>query len=327
MVGRLMTPGIPMPDFDALYHQFFLYPLMVEHLVRAFIGPAMAAGIDFSRMELVPAEFYTGKKGKGRQRKGDIVWRLPTLAGGEIYLYLHFEFQSTIHWWMSLRAQVYQGLLLQQVVAEKKLTRDSKLPPVLTVVLYNGAEEWTAPTGVGELIGLPADSPLWPWQPQACYYLLAMRKCPEEPLKQRDNLATLLVRLERKQTREEYAALLDDVIDWFRQHPGYDELRGLFTELVRHGMSVRGVKGAVPKELQEIKVMFPGLDWREEDREEGVKEGKASALLRQLRRRFGVLPSYVESLVGESKSDQLDVWLDAFVDASSLEDVFGKRVN
>jgi len=153
-----------MPDFDALYHQFFLRPIMVEHLVRAFVGAAMAAGIDFSRMELVPAKFYTGKKGKGRQRRGDIIWRLPTHASGEIYLYLMFEFQSTVHWWMSVRAQVYQGLLFQQIVAEKRLERDSKLPPVLTLVLYNGAEAWTAPTGVSELIGLPEDSPLWPRQ-------------------------------------------------------------------------------------------------------------------------------------------------------------------
>jgi len=320
-----------MPDFDALYHQFFVHPIMVEHLVRAFVGAAMAAGIDFSRMELVPAKFYTGIEGKGRQRRGDIIWRLPTHAGTEIYLYLMFEFQSTVHWWMSVRAQVYQGLLFQQIVAEKHLTRDSKLPPVLTVVLYNGAEEWTAPTWVSELVGLPAGSPLWPWQPQACYYLLAMKTCPAERLQDRDNLATLLVRLERKQTEKEYAALLDDLIDWFQQHPGYDELKVLLTELVRHGMKEMGVNGPIPKELQEIKVMFPGVAWREEGKKEGEKkgrkDGKAETLLRQLKRRFGAPPSYVESLVGEAESEQLDVWLDAFVDASSLEAIFGKRVN
>jgi len=226
-----------------------------------------------------------------------------------------------------LRTLVYQGLMLQQVVAEKKLTRDSKLPPVLTVVLYNGAEEWTAPTGVDELIGLPADSPLWPWQPQACYYLLAMRRCPEEPLKQRDNLAALLVRLERKQTKEEYAALLDDVIDWFRQHPGYDELRKLFTELVRHGMDVMGVKGPVPKELQEIKVMFPGLDWREEGKKEGLVEGEAKGrreiLLRLLRRRFGEVRGDIAEGIQAADIDQLDDWIERFVDARTLEDVFG----
>jgi len=38
-----------MPDSDALCQAFFLRQFMVEHMVRAFLGVAIAAWIDFSR--------------------------------------------------------------------------------------------------------------------------------------------------------------------------------------------------------------------------------------------------------------------------------------
>jgi hypothetical protein len=44
-----------------------------------------------------------------------------------------------------------------------------RLPPPLALALYNGGPRWTAPTDLSGLIALPADSPLWPWQPHLRY--------------------------------------------------------------------------------------------------------------------------------------------------------------
>jgi len=320
-----------MPDCDSLYHRFFRNPIMVEHLVRAFLRAVMAAGVDFTRMELVPAKYHSGKKGRGRERAGDIVWRLPTHHGTDIYLYLLFEFQSRVHWWMALRALVYQGLLLQQIVAEKRLKRGARLPPVFTIVLYNGRRRWNAPTDVAGLLNLPEGSPLWPWQPRVRYYPLDMAVVPKGELGPKDNLATLLVRLERRQSKKEYLAVIDDVIDWFRRHPDHDELERLFTELVRQGIEDSDANIPIPRELQEVKTMFPGIEWmrkgRTKGRREGEKESRKTILLRQLHRRFGTLPSYVDSLVNGAESKQLDLWLDAIIDAPTLEAIFGDPIN
>jgi hypothetical protein len=148
---------------------------MVEELVREFVPEALAAGLDFSGLQRVNPKFHTGRR-SGRRREGDVIWRLPTREGADIYLYLLMEFQSKSEWWMAVRAQVYEGLLWQQVIDEKKLLAGARLPPLLLLVLYNGVRRWDAPTSTRELIALSPDSALWPWQPQTRYYLLG-RAC------------------------------------------------------------------------------------------------------------------------------------------------------
>ena len=144
-------------DSDALYHRLFSHPIMVEQLVREFVPEAMAVGTDFSRLERVNAKFHATK---GRRREGDVIWRLPTLAGGDVYLHILFEFQSTVDWWMSVRTQVYTGLLRQHIIAEQNLKPGDLLPPVLSIVLYNGDQRWNAQTDLAGLIALPPESPL-----------------------------------------------------------------------------------------------------------------------------------------------------------------------
>ena len=88
-----------MAGSDSLYHRLFTHPLLVEHLVRGFVPEAMAVGLDFARMELVNAKFHSRQ---GLRREGDVIWRLPTTDGTEIYLYLLIEFQSTPVWAMAV---------------------------------------------------------------------------------------------------------------------------------------------------------------------------------------------------------------------------------
>ncbi|MEA2754360.1 MAG: hypothetical protein QOJ54_649 [Aliidongia sp.] len=68
------------------------------------------------------------------RREGDVVWRLPIEGGLDLYLYLLVEFQSRIDWWMAVRTQVYEALLWQQIITEKKLKSGDELPPVLLIL-------------------------------------------------------------------------------------------------------------------------------------------------------------------------------------------------
>ena len=67
-------------------------------------------------------------------------------------------------------------------------------------------------------------------------------------------------------------------------------------------------------------------EWKEEGRVEGLMrgraEGKAETLLRQLERRFGAVPEDARARILAAPVGDLDAWLDAFVSASSLDDVF-----
>jgi hypothetical protein len=61
----------------SLYHRLFSHPLMMEQLVRAFVPEAMAAGLQFDRMERVNAKVHAeALNGTIQRRDGDVIWRL-----------------------------------------------------------------------------------------------------------------------------------------------------------------------------------------------------------------------------------------------------------
>lgn len=334
---------------DSLYHRLFSHPLMVEHLVRDFVPEVLAEGVDFTRMQRVNSKFHARR---GRRREGDIIWRLPMLSGTDIYLYVMIEFQSKIDCWMAIRTQVYTGLLWQEIIYEKKLKKCDKLPPLLPIVLYNSNQRWCAPLITTKLVELPPGSRLWPWQPQVCYYLLDEGAFPGDTLAAcHDSLAALLFRLERCHDPATLTALVTEAIGWFRQHPGYEELKLLLTELIQQAADEPKCRTAgmvIPNDILEGPSMLAGRmgEWVEQWFAEGMAKGladgeargmalgeargvalgeargKAEIFLRLLRRRFGPLDNSTEARIYAADSDQLDTWSERIFDATALTDIF-----
>ncbi len=54
-------------DSDSLYHRLFSIPCMVEMLVREFVPEALAAGLDFSRLQRVNTKFHTDLRSARRR--------------------------------------------------------------------------------------------------------------------------------------------------------------------------------------------------------------------------------------------------------------------
>ncbi|NBC33867.1 MAG: hypothetical protein GVY13_14430 [Alphaproteobacteria bacterium] len=151
--------------------------------------------------------------------------------------------------------------------------------------------------------------------------------------------------------------LIDAVIDWFRSHPGYEELKRLFTELVRDAIDAAGVRLAVPGDLRETRAMLSTQikRWREEWTAEGMAKGEAEGmakgmakgeaegmakgvaegmnagehraqvrtLLRLLERRFGPVPGDIRDRIEAADRQTLDLWLDRILDAPTRDAVFG----
>jgi hypothetical protein len=267
--------------------------------------------------------------------------RLPTRRGTEIYLYLLIEFQSKSDWWMPVRTQVYQGLLWQQVIAEKRLKTGARLPPLLLLVLYNGIGRWKAPTETRELIALSPDSALWPWQPQIRYYLLDMGAFPRGDLTRRTSVAALLFLLERRSSTEELEALVDEVVGWLRQHPDCADLRRLFTEVVRQACAEVGVTRPMLGDLEELEEMKSNLatigkywkrQWLAEGRAEGKAEGEAKGLVRGraealvclLAERFGTVRPSLRKQIRGADLVTLECWFKRAIVAPDLPSVFSE---
>ncbi len=62
--------------------------------------------------------------------------------------------------------------------------------------------------------------------------------------------------------------------------------------------------------------------WLEEGREEGIPKGAVLILRRQLSRRFGSVPAWTEDRLKQAKQNDLEIWSDRILDASTLEEIF-----
>jgi hypothetical protein len=312
-----------MNSHDAIYHRIFSHPGMVAQLLREFVGEPWAGDLDFDAIDRISAKFHAES---GVQRDGDMVWRIPLRTGGEAYLLLLLEFQSTSDRWMALRLLVYAGLLWQHLAKENRLAPDGRLPPVFPLVLYNGGPRWAAPLDMASLIALPPGSPLWHWQPAMGYHLVDEGAYSNADLKSRDTLAALLFRLENAPGPSEIEAAVDAVIDWFRRHDGFEALKPLFAALAYRAIAT--VEGLPPRvrvseNLLEVKTMLSErpAQWKAQWTQEGRRDGVAGVLLRQMERRFGSVPDAVRSRIAEADSDDLEAWSLRILDAATIDEV------
>jgi len=318
-----------MPDHDALYHRLFSHPGMVAQLLREFVAGPWLDDLDLDGMERLNAKFHAETS---ERRDGDMIWRIPRRGGGDNYLVLLLEFQSTPDHWMALRALVYAGLLWQHLVKEKRLPLDGRLPPVMPVVLYNGDPRWAMPLALRELVGLPETSPLWRWQPDMRYHLIDEGGFGEDDLEARDALPALLFRLENSPDPAQVVVLADAVLAWFGRHPGFTALRSVFAELLGGMMGPLVADVRVPEGLLEVRNMLASRaetwkqQWLQEGKQKGEQEGRrkgeVAMLLRQLERRFGALPDSARDRIATADSVALEEWGLRVLDARSLDDVF-----
>lgn len=231
---------------------------------------------------------------------------------------------------------VYAGLLWQHIVKEKRLPPDGRLPPIFPVVVYNGNPRWAVPVSLHEVIGLPADSALWRWQPDMRYHILDEGAFTEVDLAGRDTLAALLFRLENSKAPEQTVALVDAVIDWFRRNVGYEALMPLFATLA--GRVVEMAEGAatgvrVSENLLEVRTMLAtrAAEWKRQwlneglqaGRDEGRREGEMTLLTRLLERRFGELSDAVRDRIAAADTSILEEWSLRVLDAKSIDEVLG----
>jgi hypothetical protein len=328
------------PDHDALYHRFFSDPVIVAQLLREFAAGPWLDDLDLDGLERLNTKFHADT---GERREGDLVWRIPGRDDGDAYVMLLLEFQSTPDPWMALRLLVYAGLLWQHLVREGRLTADGRLPPILPIVLYNGDARWRAAVDLAALIGLPEGSAMWRWQPVLRYHVIDEGAFDAGDLAGREGLPALLFRLENASGADQLVEVADAVLAWFGRHPGFQAARAVLVELLSAAVAPLGPGVRVPEAMREVRNMLQTRveQWIEQWKQEGLaqgrlegeregeqkgrRQGEAAFLLRQLERRFGVLPGWARDHVLAADSVMLEEWALRVLDAASLEEVLAGR--
>jgi hypothetical protein len=210
------------------------------------------------------------------------------------------------------------------------------LSPVLPIVLYNGAERWTAPVELADLI-VPTEGLLATFQPNMRYLIIDEGRIMVEGHLAERNLISAIIQIEHPPSASvvgTVVAMLKDVLDvkpelqrdlvtWIRsvfsRSPDRAILLPNFENLEEMGMTLHEVLAKELKESWQV-----GLDEGiEKGREEGREEAMSKTLRRLLTKRFGtaaVSASVVER-IDSANLAQLEVWLERVLDAANVEAV------
>jgi hypothetical protein len=317
-------------NHDSHYKLLFSHPELIHDLLVEFVSVVRSDTLHLDTLQRVNGS-YTSETGDARYE--DMVWKV-RLADRWLYVYLLLEFQSRSDDWMALRMHVYVSLLLQDLQRQNQLSPEGKLPPVLPIVLYNGAKAWSAATDLADLLA-SAPEGLRDLQPAQRYLLIAEGEYPPESLDSKTNLVAALFRLEHSRTARDMERVLLSLSEWLAD-PKYASLRRDFSQFASWQLR-RKVKDPTISEtadLLEIRSMLEErrLDWWEQWKLEGMLEGKlegkregilvgeARLLHRLLERRFGSLPTWVEARLAKAVEEDLVQWGERVLDpAVSLE--------
>jgi hypothetical protein len=294
-----------MPErHDSGYRLLFSHPRMVEDLLRGYVWPG-GMPEDFE-----PAWLERGSEvrvsARLDRREQDMVWRVGRRRG-ETDFYLLLEFQSEVDPQMEVRVSVYRGLLHQELVRSREISRWEGAPLFVPVVLYNGAERWLRR---GEV----------PHSGDAYLLIDVLR----DPLPgDTDNLVSLLFELERSRSPE---ALARPIRRLAALLAGSDEadLRRAFCVFLRESLLPgRFPEARIPEilELEEVRPMLRQtvLEWTRE----WERQGSRDLLVRQLERRFGPLVDRYRERLDSADSERLLDWGERILTARSLDEVFG----
>ena len=316
-------------EHDHAYKLLFSEPEMITHLLKGFVEGDWVKDLDFTTLERVSESFVSDDL---RARHDDMIWRIRVRDSSWLYIYLLLEFQSSSDPHMALRIMVYEGLLYQSLVSQKRSTKGRRLPPVLPLVLYNGKRRWRGRMDVGELVepfpGLES------FVPRCRYLLIDEHRTKADMSEESRNLVAALFALEQSRTPSDVLRVMERLAKWL-ESPEQRGVRRAFAVFLHRVLLPRTSEGSIlskEADLMEVQTMLSERvkEWTKEWREEGeaiglakgVAKGRAEQLVKLLRLRFGSLSPDLEKRIREERDvDTLDTWSSRLFTADSPEDV------
>lgn len=131
-------------------------PWSVSDLLR-LIAPDFVRSLDFSRATQESRTFVSEVL---REREADVLLRVPfqeTSESEELLICILVEHQSSVDSLMGLRVLTYMVEIWQRELRawESGVRRQRRFSPILPIVLYTGADRWTAPLSLAEVLEIP----------------------------------------------------------------------------------------------------------------------------------------------------------------------------
>ena len=289
-------------------------PAIADPLIRFLLEPEIASELADGLPELMP----TGVAGADLSRGDfDLAYLYPLKSGG--WLKIVLEHKSSQERLTPAQMARYLALSLASPDAPSKEPTE-----VLPVVLYHGKRQRWALRHAWESFRTRAPSARRLF---GFFYLLwnLMKLDLDNLPLPRPVWAVVAAMVGAFRNAPAQARLLDPII---LALPDRGLLEGQTLLYIAnawkmdHAKLEARVKALKPARAKE-KIMGTVLEEMAANAEaKGEAKGKAEALLKLLRRKFTRLPAAVPAQVGAAAPEQLDSWLEAVLDAESLDEVF-----
>lgn len=306
-----------------------------EFLAR-YLPPGVATALDWGTLRAVKDSFLDPGLA---QHPTDLLYEVDLHGGGIAYVDVLFEHKSYVEARIGLDLLRYRVRIWEQWL---NAGHTGRLPVIVPVVVYHGARPWRVSRRFADdVVDVPA---LRECVPDCVYYLIDLSRYRDEELRGAVILQTALLTLKyifRDDLRERLPEILGLLRDLEQSSSGLDYVITLLRYLAQgpsterlNADELRRVATTVLSGGGQV-MMTIAEQWLQEGFEKGIEKGiskgiekgipvgEALLLRRQLTRRFGPVPGWVDAKLVAAEPVQLEVWGERVLDAPSLEGVFG----
>ncbi len=293
---------------DKYFRRVFSNAADAAGLLRAYVPERVARTLRWATLTLVPARFVSSD---WHDSLSDLLFSVeqePDATPALMYVLL--EHQSSPNRWMPLRVLNYCVQVWMR--CWQTHTDQPRLPLIVPLVLYQGAQPWQHEREFAELFANVA--PQWRWVPRFEHVLIDQsRQSPDSvPGALAARLAQVAMMAAFRQAREEllesatrlmgelYRAMGFDAVT---KHVEYvlatqpDEYRSVFVDALRRNVPGRG--GDVMNYVEQL-IERGRREGRQEGRQEGRLEGQIRTIEGLLQRNFSW--SIIEAATGIDES-------------------------
>jgi predicted transposase YdaD len=333
---------------DALFKAGFESPLNAAALFRQVLPPELVEAIDWQTIQREAGSFVDPELAS---RHTDLLFSVQLVSvqfgderehgkqGTRLLLYLLVEHQSTNDPKMPLRMLVY---LVRIWEAYEKL-HGAPLPLIIPVVVSHAPEGWTAPTSFHALFEPPPDSipHVARLVPGFSFLLTDLVRTSNEELRRWQLPPFAMTALRYLRDGRHFDQLLQNMPEWIgpldRLARGPERNLAALEQLLRYIALVTGelrfavframLASQIP-ETEEV-TMTVAEELRAEGEAKGLakgrRQGRAEVLDKQMMLKFGALSTEHAAIIDTATEQQLDVYVERILTATSAAEVFAER--
>ncbi len=322
---------------DALFKDIFQIKEVIIDLLTNIVGAKWVEHLDFDTIEFLNTEFNINPTSRIK-RIIDVVFKI-NFKGTDVYIIIILEIQSTVDYFMSSRITTYMSLFIEHLIKSGKVKPGQLLPPILTIVFYDGTKTWNAKNKLQDLfLKLPSEyKELEAFIPKVEYYLIDLSTMDKNQLLPKENsllsqMALIEIDDDIVQNHVNYLKVAQSQKDnprnlsifriWFKilmEHKGenltLEDIIQEEYEMIKH-KPVNVYKAYMERLNQQSR-----MEGLQEGKLEGLQEGKLETLLNLIKVKFGKINSEIEFKIKNSTTAELDSYLIRLLTASTIEDV------